>query len=274
MHCYAILIAYDGSSFAGWQVQHNGVSIQSVIEDALTQLCKQKIKVSGSGRTDAGVHAEGQVAHFKTPLQLDTFKTLRALNSLLPLDLRVLKLVSADPVFHARCSAKGKTYRYRLDLNTFSNPFERKIRTTVGPLPYLDEMKLAASHLIGRHNFKAFANDNANGAAAKNPFRTILAINFSLTEDGRLDIDWIGEGFLYKMVRNLVGCLLAVGRGKLKASDIPKLLASEDRRLAPPAAAAKGLTLVKVVYDPDPFSANGPSSGIEQNESNTTMCCF
>lgn len=248
LYTYRMDISYVGTHFSGWQRQPNALSIQEVIENALGKILQQEVIVLGSGRTDAGVHAREQVAHFRLPDPIEPLKLLRSLNGLLSDDIRIyeLNLVSND--FHARYSAKGKTYTYRIDNGLIADPFMRPYAIHLQPQLNIDAMKDAALLFEGTHDFKAFANKATQGSAAVDSVRTIHSITFE-EKASLLEITFNGKGFLYKMVRNIVGSLIMVGRGKLTKQELKQGFDSFDRTQLPPPAPARGLTLEKVHYD-------------------------
>lgn len=242
-----LTIAYDGTGYGGWQVQPNAVSIQELIEKALSTLLREPISLIGAGRTDAGVHAQGQTAHFTTSSDLDYKRLLLSSNALLPPDIRILAAEEKAADFHARYDATGKIYHYRLHLAPSADPFKRLYSYHI-PYPLdLAAMRQAAAHFIGTHDFTSFANEADRGSAGKNPVRSLYRLDMVLEEEG-VRLEFEGEGFLYKMVRNIVGALLDVARGKLAAEEIPAIFASRDRKRAPMAAPAHGLSLVQVIY--------------------------
>lgn len=249
---YKLLIAYDGTRFSGWQIQHNSVSIQSLIEDALKIALRQKTNgqetsVVASGRTDAGVHAKGQVAHFEAPSTIDLPLLFRSLNGILPSDIRILHLEKADPDFHARYSATSKEYHYHVHLDWALDPFKRHYAYH-HPHPLdLKLLKEATRFFLGTHDFTSFANEASKGSAAKNPVRTITRLDL-IPEPGGFRLEFEGNGFLYKMVRNITGTLLDVGRKKLLPTSIPTLLTTKDRKQMSSAAPPQGLFLIKVNY--------------------------
>ena len=247
MHKYKLTVAYDGTLYGGWQVQINAISIQALLEKALSTILRTPTSATSSGRTDAGVHARGQVAHFITELPLDLIRLQRSLNGILPPDIRILSVEEAAPDFHARYSAVSKEYHYHLHLERTTDPFKRLYAYhDYSPLD-LDKMKMAASCFVGTHDFTTFANEASKGSAAKNPVRTITRLDLCL-EPGGIRLEFEGNGFLYKMVRNITGTLLEVARGKISVDEIPKLFEAKDRRIAPPAAPPHGLFLMKVNY--------------------------
>jgi tRNA pseudouridine38-40 synthase len=247
---YRLLLAYDGTPYSGWQIQPTGVSIQAVLEAAASTLLKVHTPIAGSGRTDAGVHALGQVAHFTADQPLDLFQFQRSMNGMLPKEIRILQVEQVADTFHARFSATGKIYRYHLCLEPVYSPFRRLYAWHHRGKVDRSLMRAAADQFIGTHNFSSFANSANEGSAAKNPVRTIERIEI-FERDGEVQIEFEGNGFLYRMVRNLVGMIMAVATGKRSLEEIDHLLATQDRRVAPMGAPAHGLFLVKVKYPPD-----------------------
>ncbi len=262
MYKYKLLIAYDGTHYSGWQVQPNGTSIQTLLQQALSTALRAPTSLVGSGRTDAGVHALGQVAHFTCGATFDARKLLLSLNGLLPLDIRALELNPVDPSFHARYSAIGKVYRYHLQWNL--NPFKQLYSLYVPTVLDIPLMQEGARLLLGRHDFTSFSNEADRGAAAKNPVRTLRRLDF-IAEEGGMVLEFEGDGFLYKMVRNIVGTLLALGRGKISLEDIPIILAAKDRRCAKEAAPAHGLFLARVEYALTSFQTSQNASHPEEH---------
>ncbi len=244
---YKLLISYDGTHYHGWQVQFNGISIQQKIEEALTLILRSKTKITGSGRTDAGVHALGQIAHFDSDFTLDIQAILHSLNGLLPSDIRILSLSEAADDFHARYSAKGKIYAYHLYLERVLNPFKRNYVWHVPFIKNLQAMREASLQFVGTHDFTSFANEAHKGTASYDSLRRIDRIDF-IEEEGGYSLEFEGEGFLYMMVRNMVGTLVEVGAGKRTPQSIAEILLRKDRKCAGQAAPAQGLFLVKVLY--------------------------
>jgi tRNA pseudouridine38-40 synthase len=245
MQKYKLTISYDGTHYGGWQVQKNALSIQHLVQTALTTLLKTPTLLTGSGRTDAGVHALAQVAHFTAEKELDPFRFAHALNALLPLDIRITKVEKVDSTFHARYDAISKTYYYHLRLDSATNPFTRLYSTHV-PYPLdCDLLKKACEFFIGTHDFTSFTNKSHLGI---NCIRTIYRIDI-VEEEGGIRLEFEGNGFLYKMVRNIVGTLLDVSKNKRPLSDIALLLTAKDRKLASEAAPPHGLFLAKVKYE-------------------------
>ena len=251
MNKYRLLITYDGTNYAGWQRQTAARSVQACIEAVLSKITQTPIRIIGSGRTDAGVHARGQVAHFSSEKALDPYRVKAALNGLLDKDIRILEVTETYADFHSQYTAKEKTYQYHLLRTSTRDPFSRLYSWHIAEELDLDAMRVAARHLTGTHDFTTFANSPTEGSVAKNAVRTILDINFH-EDDEHLRISFRANGFLYKMVRNLTGCLVDVGLGKVSADSIPGLLLAQDRRKIGQGAPAHGLFLHEVVYKEEP----------------------
>lgn len=244
---YKLLIAYDGTRYCGWQVQPNATSIQTLIQDALSTALRTKTGLTGSGRTDAGVHASGQCAHFIFDGQVDLEKLKHSLNGLLPPDIRIHALEKTSEDFHARYSAKSKVYRYHLNTDKVESPFSRLYAYH---LPYPIDFNLletAAHHFKGERDFASFSNEAHRGSAARNSIRNLYRLEIHKTING-LILEYEANGFLYKMVRNITGTMLDVARGKLPLDSIPDIFEAKDRRQAGQAAPPHGLFLEKVLY--------------------------
>jgi tRNA pseudouridine38-40 synthase len=258
---YRVTLAYDGSDFLGWQLQRprepasrlrggaGGRTVQGVLEEALGRLAGgERVAVAGAGRTDAGAHALGQVAGFELPRRLEPDDLRRALNGLLPADIRVLDASPVSPGFHPRRSAVSKLYRYELDCGGVLLPQRRRFAGFV-PWP-LDEaaVRQAAALYLGRRDFASLASA---GGSVKTTVRTVtrsevVFLGTTLVYEAEAD------GFLRKMVRSMVGGLIAAGRGVLRPEDLERALEARDRSAWPAPAPACGLTLVRVVYPPSP----------------------
>ena len=254
-----LTIAYQGTNYAGWQVQPNQPSVQGTIEAALNTLTGESIRIHGAGRTDAGVHAIGQVAHFACEEKIDEKRFILGLNALLPRDIAVKEIDLVEASFHARYSACNKVYHYHIYLEKFRNPFSYPYHWS---LPYridLDLLHQATQCFIGRHDFTSFANEQNAGAAKKNPIRTIHRLD-AIREEGGVRLEFEGESFLYKMVRNITGTLIDVARKKRPIGDIPEIFGAKDRRKASSAAPACGLFLVRVDYPPKITEPHSPLS--------------
>lgn len=249
---YRMIIAYDGTAYQGWQIQTNGSSIQDLLQKALCVLLRQETSVTGSGRTDAGVHARGQVAHFKYQMkseaqELDLYRLLASINGLLPYDIRVKKIEEAPANFHSRYSAVSKIYHYHLILGPTADPFHRLYSWHVRWKIDRDTLLKAKELLIGTHDFTSFANEAHRGAAAKDAVRTLMRLDIIEQEHG-LRFEFEANGFLYKMVRNIVGTLIEVSSGRIPLEAIPKILEAKNRDIAPAAAPSSGLFLMEVKY--------------------------
>lgn len=244
---YKLTLAYDGTQYSGWQIQPNAISIQEILQDKLEILLKKRATVVGSGRTDAGVHAMGQVAHFRHDDELDLFKILASLNGLLPRDIRVKKIEAVSGDFHARFSAINKEYHYHLNLHFVQDPFNRLYSWHLPEKIDLDLLQECAQLFVGTHDFTSFANEAKAGATARNPIRTIKKIDMVPEREG-IRLEFEAGSFLYKMVRNLTGMIIEVAKGKRDLSEVSEILAAKDRRLAGRAAPAHGLFLMKVKY--------------------------
>ena len=244
---YKLTIAYDGTAYCGWQVQPNGIAIQPLIQMALSTLLRAPTDLTGSGRTDAGVHARGQTAHFDSSQPIDLSRIRHSLNALLPPDIRILQIDSAEPSFHARYSAKSKIYHYHLHLDPVIEPFLRLYRHHVFSRFDLSRIQKAIPHFLGERDFLSFANEPSRGSASRGSIRTLLRLD-SVEQHGGVRLEFEGSGFLYKMVRNITGVLLDVAAGKLSSEEIPSIFAAKDRRLASSAAPPQGLFLMEVRY--------------------------
>ena len=246
MYTYRLTLSYDGSRYNGWQKQGNTKNtIQEKLETLLSRLTGEEVEVNGSGRTDAGVHAMGQVASFRTAAEQDCETLLRDMRRYLPEDIGAVALEPAEPRFHARLNATGKTYVYRVWTEECPNVFERKFLYTVTEPLDLAAMKKAAEHLTGTHDFMSFC---ANKRMKKSTVRTITELRIEKI-GGELRFSVSGDGFLYNMVRILVGTLLEVGMGKRSPDSIPALLDAKDRSQAGYLVPPHGLRLEAVYYN-------------------------
>ncbi len=242
-----LIIEYDGTDYHGWQRQASAATIQGAIEAAITRISGERAAVSGAGRTDAGVHAEAQVAHVETQAALDPQTWRRALNAVLPGDVKIVAVEHAPVGFHARFSAVGKRYRYRLLNRPVPSPIERRTSWHVPQRLNLVAMRRAAKMLIGRRDFRTFEGaDHTHGDAHDTVCRLARC---AIRRQGEIiAIELEGDRFLKYMVRNIVGTLVEIGLGRRSARDIAALLRSGDRRLAGITAPAHGLTLMEVYY--------------------------
>jgi len=244
---YKLTIAYDGTAYCGWQVQPNGTAIQPLIQKALSTILRAEVPLTGSGRTDAGVHARGQTAHFDAPAPIDLARTRLSLNALLPPEIRILQIDPVPPNFHARYSALSKIYHYHLHLDPVIDPFLRLYRHHLyGPFD-LERVREAIPHFLGTRDFLSFANEPLRGSASRGSVRTLARIDLA-PQKGGVRFEFEGSGFLYKMIRNIMGVLIDVGQGKRNAGEISEIFAAKDRRQASAAAPPQGLFLMEVRY--------------------------
>ncbi len=237
-------VQYDGTRYAGWQVQKNAVTIQERLNQAIFLLTKERVVVTGSGRTDAGVHALAQVAHFDTECRIPPEKIAPALNYYLPSDIRVVESRMVGSDFHAVKSAKKKTYAYSLYRSEVELPLKERFAVRVYGELDINNMKKCASVFVGQHDFSCFL---ASGSDVKNTVRTIYSIDIT-ERDNDLTISVTGNGFLYHMVRILTGTLLSAAMDMLTPSECEAILARKDRSFAGKTMPAKGLCLVSVCY--------------------------
>jgi tRNA pseudouridine38-40 synthase len=250
MPLYRITLAYDGTEFLGWQSQRRGAgrTVQGSVEDALAQLAgRSRVAVAGASRTDAGVHALGQVVSFELPREMDPPELRRALNGLLPRDVRVLDAALAASGFHARRSAVSKLYRYELDCGGVPLPQRRRYAGFIPEPLEAAAVRAVALVYLGRHDFASLASA---GGSVKTTVRTVSRSSVSFA-GATLVYEVEADGFLRKMVRSMVGGLVAAGRGTVTPADLARALEERDRRHWPPPAPACGLTLVRVDYPPE-----------------------
>ena len=241
---FKMLIQYDGSRYEGWQRQERtGNTIQGKIEDVLSKMTGERTEIQGAGRTDAGVHAAGQVANVHLSADTDAKKLRTYLNHYLPEDIAVLQVEAVPERFHSRLNARGKVYAYRIGTGE-KHVFERKYIYDCGQKPDVEAMKKAAELLIGEHDFKSFC---ANKKMKKSTVRTIYDIEIE-EKESEICIFYRGNGFLHHMVRILTGTLLEVGLGKRAWNEMTEILEAKDREKAGATAPAKGLILLKVLY--------------------------
>jgi tRNA pseudouridine38-40 synthase len=247
MQRYKITISYDGTNYAGWQVQDNAIAIQPIVQKALETVLRHPADLTGSGRTDAGVHALGQTAHFDTAIPLDFGKLLLSLNALLPKEIRVQKIEIVPNDFHARYHASSKIYHYHLHLDPITDPFTRIYRHHV--VAPFDQKRLrdAIPCFLGAHDFTSFASQRHKGARRYNPVRTMMRLE-AVPQEGGLRLEFEADGFLYKMVRNITGTLLDIAAGKIAPEEIAAICAAKDRRKAGFSAPPQGLFLIQVNY--------------------------
>ncbi|MBT5377333.1 MAG: tRNA pseudouridine(38-40) synthase TruA [Nitrospinaceae bacterium] len=241
---YLLLVEFEGTAYHGWQMQTNALSIQEVVEKALSRITNTKTTILSSGRTDAGVHAEGMPAHFVTESKMTAGQIQLALNSLLPHDITIREVREVSIEFHARGSAKNKLYRYTILNRDYPSALNFRRSWFIPHELDFTAMQEAASYLVGEHDFTSFRAGNCN---AKSPVRTMLRAE--LYRDGDyLQCEFEGKGFLKHMVRNFIGTLVYVGKGKYPASEIKTILSACDRKVAGPTAPPEGLCLIRVEY--------------------------
>ena len=244
---YKIIVEYDGGNYSGWQIQKNtSQTIQQKLEESLTKINKDRVQVTGAGRTDAGVHAAGQSANLFLDVDIPLNKIPIALNTELPADIICKKAEKVDEDFHARYDARGKKYRYRILNSNFNSVFVRNFVYNVYKKLDLKVMQRAAEIFEGSHDFASFC---AAGSSVESTVRKIYSLDLYRAEDGEIWIDVIGNGFLYNMIRILAGTLIETGLGKRTLSELEYILQSCDRNNAGFTAPAQGLTLIKVFYD-------------------------
>ena len=238
------IISYDGTDYVGWQTQNNGVAVQEVVEQAIFEVTRERTSLQGSGRTDSGVHARAQVAHFDTEARMTADKFAIALNTHLPTDIRVLYSEEADPEFHARFSAKEKQYRYFVQTGPHADVFARKYALHAYMPLNLEIMNEAAARVVGTHDFSAFMS---TGREVESAVRTISLSRWE--KQGKFLVYSVqGNGFLYNMVRILVGTMVGMGSGRIPADSMEKALTTLSRKDAGPTAPPHGLVLWQVKY--------------------------
>jgi tRNA pseudouridine38-40 synthase len=240
-----LILAYDGSKYHGFQRQNNGITIQEVLEECIGKITGERINIIGSGRTDAGVHAKGQVVNFVTESRIPIKRFPYAINSVLPKDIAVMEAGEEALEFHARFDAKGKTYQYILHNDLLPDVFMRKYAWHVREKLEFAKLQDGAKYFIGKHDFAAFC---AAGSSVKTTVRTIRELTVNPCGD-KIVITVTADGFLYNMVRIIVGTLVEVGKGKIPVEELETILAQRNRKLAGPTAPPHGLYLMRVYYD-------------------------
>ena len=246
MRTLKLTTTYDGTAYAGWQRQENAPTVQAAVEDALAEIEGRRVVITGAGRTDAGVHALGQVASCRFAHAIGTSELRRALNAKLPPDIRIVEVEEVAETFHARFSAVGKIYRYRIDAGVVADPFTTRYAWHLPGSLDVTAMAQAGQVLVGRHDYAAF-HTHASDSSVASTIRTIRRLEIQ-TDDRYLTVDVEGDGFLRHMVRTIVGTLVEVGRGDRAADELTDVLASGRRERAGPTAPAHGLLLVRVLY--------------------------
>ena len=241
-----LTIEYDGKEFNGWQKQPNKLNIQGTIENAIKEITSEDIELNASGRTDAGVHAFGQVANFKTNSTIPVEKIPIALNTKLKKSIRIVNAEEVDERFHSRLSCKRKTYRYVISQGACESAIYRNLETYIPNYLDVEKMKEAAKYLEGEHDFKSF---RASGTSSKSSVRTIYKADVYKPDNRHIYIELTGNGFLYNMVRIIVGTLVEVGLKKIEPSEIKNIIEQKDRTKAGKTLPARGLYLMKVEYE-------------------------
>jgi tRNA pseudouridine38-40 synthase len=243
---YRAVVEYDGTDLLGFQIQRQGRTVQGEIEAVLHRLMQAPVRVTGAGRTDAGVHASGQVVAFRAPWKHTTADLFRAINALLPADIAFRSLDLAPPGFHPRFSARKRCYRYQIGLWSGHSPLRCRFAWEVGPGLDIEAMRRAAAHFIGVHDFATFGQPPQGEVTV----REMFAIEITHAQPW-LYIDLCANAFLRRMVRTLVATLVQIGQGQRPEEDAKHLLEVRDRAQAPPPAPAQGLILTQVIYPPD-----------------------
>ncbi len=240
-----LILQYDGTNYSGWQIQPDVKTVQGVLKNAVETLVDHKVKLYGASRTDAGVHALGQVAAFKTKKNHSLKTIKKGLNALLPDDIRVVDVEEVDSSFHPRFNAKGKTYKYRFFIGEVVPPFERLYCYHIKGKVDIDKMVFAANFFVGEKDFSSFRDSMCT---AKNPVKKIKVSKFNLLNNGILEYIITGDSFLHHMVRNIAGTLLWIGKGKIEPESVTEIFEKRDRTFAGPTLDAKGLFLEQVFY--------------------------
>jgi len=240
-----LLIEYDGTNYQGWQVQPKGPTIQGILEEKLGLLTGERVHLIGSGRTDSGVHALVQVANFRTQSKMDAGSIQKALNSLLPLDIVIRKVEEIGEGFNSRKNSRSKVYEYRILNRELRSTFHRGYVWHIPQKLNLIEMEKATQGLIGEHDFSSF---RSVGSPTRTTIRRVIRAEWKKGSDGLILFEIEANGFLKQMVRAIVGTLIEVGRGKISAKELQKILESQDRKKAGPTAPAQGLFLKEVKY--------------------------
>jgi tRNA pseudouridine38-40 synthase len=252
-------VSYDGTAYAGFQIQTNASTVQGELERVLAQICAEPVRITGAGRTDAGVHASGQVIDFRTASALDGSTMERGVNALLPEDIAISALEPAGETFHSRFSATGRTYEYRIRTGPTRDPLERRREHWLPEALDVSAMQDAAASLVGTHDFAAFA---AGVSGERNVRRAVWT-----ARDEVLRFEIEANAFLRGMVRGIVGTLLWVGRAKISADRFEEILKARDRAQAGPSAPAQGLCLMNVSYGaPRPSERNDGEQGNESED--------
>jgi tRNA pseudouridine38-40 synthase len=246
-----LTIAFDGTAFSGWQRQKNVPTIQQEIEDRLRILCNHAVALHGAGRTDAGVHARGMVANFHTPSTIATIALIKGMNSLLPSAIRILDASEESHEFHARFSAKAKTYSYTLFSGPIQSPLQRLYVLHLPHFPQPERIPPCLTHITGTHDFASFEASGSRDPHLPNSrgsIRTLYEANFTHLAPDSYQFQFSGDGFLRHMVRNLVGTMIEVGQLRCSSDEFARILKTKNRSAAGMTAPAHGLVLEKITY--------------------------
>ncbi len=245
MYNYKIVLEYEGTRYNGWQKNKNAENtIQDFLEKTISEITGETIEVNGSGRTDAGVHAKGQTANFKTLKHFLSEQLIKDINKKLPSDIKILTCSEVDERFHARLNAKSKTYKYTIDVGEKPDVFTRRFVQHYPCVLDFKSMEKAVKYIVGEKDFLSFCS---NKRTKKSTVRTIYSIDI-LKNGTEISFIYKGNGFLYNMVRILTGTLLDVGTGKIKAQDVKKIIEAKDRKFAGATMPPRGLILMEVLY--------------------------
>ncbi len=239
-----LVVAYDGTNYCGWQLQNNGITIEEVLNRELSSLCNEDIQVIGASRTDAGVHAYGNVAVFDTNTRIPAEKISYALNQRLPEDIRIRHSEQVADDFHPRHCDSRKTYEYRILNAPFEQPIGRQYAHFVYRNLNIEAMQKAAEYIVGEHDFKSFCSA---GSQVKETVRTVYSLDVTKSGD-YITLRITGNGFLYNMVRIIAGTLLEVGMGMYPPKELKRIIEAKDRQAAGPTAPARGLSLIEIIY--------------------------
>lgn len=240
-----MIVQYEGTNYCGFQRQYNGITVQEVLEEKLFVVTKENIILNASGRTDAGVHAKGQVVNFLTHSAIPTDRVALALNSMLPSDIAVQKVEEVPLDFHSRYSAKSKVYTYNILNSPVPSPFLSRYAYFFPRILNLAGMLEGAAYLLGKHDFSSF---RSAGSSVRSSIRHVYRLEIRQGQEGLIELEIEANGFLYNMVRIIVGTLIQVGTGKITPQDIQRILEEKDRKMAGQTAPAKGLFLKEVKY--------------------------
>lgn len=245
MKRFKMIVAYDGTNYNGFARQPNGITIQETLEEAISKIVQHEVRTLGAGRTDQGVHAKGQCVTFDSETRVPEEKLAKAINSQLPLDISVKSVEEVSMDFQPRFGAKRKTYRYQILNSQVRDPFLYKYSLQYPYKMDIERMQEAANQMVGEHDFACFCSA---GSSVKDTVREIYSIEIKKHED-LITVDICGNGFLYNMVRIIIGTLLHVNEGKLSTGDIIKIINGKDRQKAGPTVPPQGLTMLDIIYE-------------------------